>query len=229
MRVLIVEDDNEIASFVAKGLRQAGFAVDHVSNGKAGYESALYAPYDALVVDIMLPGMDGLDLIESLRNDGVDIPILVLTAKSGLEDKLKGFRAGTDDYVTKPFSFAELLVRLQALIRRAGRSQQQDQRTKLIIGDLELDLLARTVRRDGVEIELQPRELALLEYLMNNAGNVVTKTMILEHVWDYHFDPQTNVVDVLIHRLRNKVDRDFDVKLIQTVRGVGYVLKVPQA
>ncbi len=228
MRILIVEDDNEIAAFVSKGLKQAGFAVDTESDGRAGYESALVSPYDALIVDIMLPKMDGFELIELLRNEGVETPILVLSAKSGIEDKLQGFRAGTDDYVTKPFSFAELLVRLQALIRRAGRSKQQNQRTKLTAADLELDLLSRTVRRGGTEIELQPREFALLEYLMHNAGNVVTKTMILEHVWDYHFDPQTNVVDVLIHRLRSKIDRDFDVKLIQTVRGVGYVLKVPQ-
>jgi len=224
MRVLIIEDDQQIATFVTKGLQQAGFAVDHVSDGEEGLQFAELNPYDAMVVDIMLPGLDGFSVIERLRSTGNTTPILVLSARGSLDDKLKGFQTGSDDYLTKPFSFSELQARLQALLRRTSRGQSQN---VVEVGDLNMDLLSRKVSRGNREIELQPREFALLEYLMRNSGNVVSKTMILEHVWDYHFDPQTNVVDVLVHRLRNKIDKDFQKKLLHTVRGVGYVLKVP--
>jgi two-component system, OmpR family, response regulator len=224
MRVLIIEDDQQIASFVTKGLKEAGFAVDHVSDGEEGLQMAELNPYDAMVIDIMLPGLDGFSIIESLRSKGSATPILVLSARGSLDDKLKGFQSGSDDYLTKPFSFSELQARLQALLRRTTRGQSQN---VLKIGDLEMDLLSRKVSRADREIELQPREFTLLEYLMRNSGNVVSKTMILEHVWDYHFDPQTNVVDVLVHRLRTKIDKDFQIKLLHTIRGVGYVLKVP--
>ena len=224
MRVLIIEDDQQIASFVTKGLKQAGFAVDHVEDGEEGLEMAELNPYDVMVIDIMLPGLDGFSVIEGLRSGGNTTPVLVLSARGSLDDKLKGFRSGSDDYLTKPFSFSELQARLQALLRRSSRGQGQN---VLEVGDLTMDLLSRKVSRANREIELQPREFALLEYLMRNSGNVVSKTMILEHVWDYHFDPQTNVVDVLVHRLRNKIDKDFQKKLLHTVRGVGYVLKVP--
>lgn len=224
MRVLIVEDDEQIASFVIKGLKQAGFAVDHVADGEDGLHMAEVNPYDVMIIDIMLPKRDGFSVIESLRSRGNTTPILVLSARGSLDDKLKGFQSGSDDYLTKPFSFSELLARLQALLRRSTRGQRQN---VLSVGDLQMDLLRRTVRRSNREIVLQPREFALLEYLMRNSGNVVSKTMILEHVWDYHFDPQTNVVDVLIHRLRNKIDKDFQTKLIHTVRSVGYVLQIP--
>jgi two-component system OmpR family response regulator len=224
MRVLIVEDDEKIASFVIKGLKQAGFAVDHVADGEDGLHMAEVNPYDVMIIDIMLPKRDGFSVIESLRSRGNTTPILVLSARGSLDDKLKGFQFGSDDYLTKPFSFSELLARLQALLRRTTRGQTQN---VLSVGDLQMDLVRRTVRRSNRDIVLQPREFALLEYLMRNSGNVVSKTMILEHVWDYHFDPQTNVVDVLIHRLRNKIDKDFQAKLIHTVRSVGYVLKVP--
>ena len=222
MRLLVVEDDPKIASFVAKGLRQAGFAVDQVSDGEEAYRMAQGAPYDCLIVDLMLPTIDGFTLIRRLRASGAAAPVLILSAREQLQDKLEGFRAGSDDYLTKPFAFAELLARVQALLKRA---RVQDSATVLAVADLRVDLMARRVSRGGKEIELRPREFALLEYLVRNAGNVVSKTMILEHVWDYHFDPQTNVVDVLVHRLRSKVDRDFPAKLIHTVRGVGYVLR----
>ncbi len=224
MRVLIIEDDQQIASFVSKGLQQAGLAVDHVSDGEAGLEIAELNSYDVMIIDIMLPGLDGFSVIEGLRSKGNTTPILVLSARGSLDDKLRGFQTGSDDYLTKPFSFSELQARLQALLRRTSRGQGQN---ALEVGDLSMDLLSRKVARGNREIELQPREFALLEYLMRNSGNVVSKTMILEHVWDYHFDPQTNVVDVLVHRLRNKIDKDFQAKLLHTVRGVGYVLKVP--
>ncbi len=224
MRVLIVEDDKKIASFVEKGLRQAGFAVDVTHDGIEGLHLAQSEPYDAAVVDIMLPGMDGLALIEEVRRQNVQTPVLILSARHSVEDRVKGLQTGGDDYMVKPFSFSELLARVQALIRRSCQEQEP---TRLVVGDLELDLLTRIVTREGRSIDLQPREFSLLEYLMRNAGRVVSKTMILEHVWDYNFDPQTNVVDVLVHRLRNKVDRDFGSKMIHTLRGVGYVLKTP--
>ena len=224
MRVLIVEDDSQISTFIANGLTQSGFTVDTAATGDDGFSLASQVEYDVLIVDVMLPGMDGITLIENLRGRGTETPVLILSAKSSIDDKIRGFQSGGDDYVTKPFSFSELLVRLQALLRRAGRGANINE---LEVGTLKMDMAGRKVVREGREIELQPREFALLEYLMRNAGNVVSKTMILEHVWDYHFDPQTNVVDVLVHRLRTKLDKDFADKMLQTVRGVGYVLKVP--
>lgn len=224
MRLLIVEDDTEISAFVSRGLKEAGFAVDEVSNGDDGLAMALQVAYDALIVDVMLPARDGFSLVAELRRRNVAVPVLILSAKRSVEDRVRGLQTGGDDYLTKPFAFSELLARVRALIRRSGPSSGS---STLAVGELSLDLLSRRVSREGKAIDLQPREFALLEYLMRNTGNVVSKTMILEHVWDYHFDPQTNVVDVLVHRLRSKIDRGFDVKLLQTVRGVGYVLKVP--
>ncbi|MFW5688293.1 MAG: response regulator transcription factor [Spirochaetota bacterium] len=226
MHILVVEDDPKIGQFVARGLREAGFAVDHVESSEEALPRLADGTYDAAVVDVMLPGMDGLSMIEELRGRGVTTPMLVLSAKRSVEDRVQGFTSGGDDYLTKPFSFSELLVRVQALIRRSSQSAAP---TRLTAGDLDVDLLSRTVRRDGETIDLQPREFSLLEYLMRNPNRVLSKTMIMEHVWDYDFDPQTNVVDVLVSRLRAKVDKDFEPKLIQTVRGVGYVLRTPDA
>ncbi len=222
MRILLVEDDQKIAQFVRKGLQEAGFAVDHAPDGVEGLHLALGEPYDAAVVDIMLPHMDGLELIEAMRKKKIKTPVIILSAKRSVEDRVKGLQTGGDDYLVKPFSFAELLARVQALIRR---SASESEPTGLTVGDLSIDLLKREVRRGETVLELQPREFTLLEYLMRNAGRVVSKTMILEHVWEYDFDPQTNVVDVLVCRLRNKLDKGFDQKLLHTVRGVGYVLK----
>ncbi|HJY82668.1 MAG TPA: response regulator transcription factor [Candidatus Binatia bacterium] len=222
MRVLVVEDDTKIADFVLKGLTQAGFAVDHRTNGEDGLHLVLTEPYDTAVIDLMLPKLDGLSLIGELRRRKVNTPVLILSAKRSVDDRVRGLQTGGDDYLTKPFAFVELLARVQALIRRASGAVEP---TRLTVGDIAMDLLARQVVRAGKRIDLQPREFALLEYLLRNAGRVVSKTMILEHIWDYHFDPQTNVVDVLVHRLRNKVESDCSGKLIQTIRGVGYVLK----
>lgn len=222
MRLLVVEDDQKIAAFVSSGLKQAGFAVDQAHDGEEGLQRALTEPYDAAVVDIMLPKRDGLQLIAELRRHKVNTPVLILSAKRTVDDRVVGLQKGGDDYLTKPFAFVELLARVQALIRRGSRVTEP---TQLIAGDLALDLLTREVTRAGQRIELQPREFALLEYLLRNAGRVVSKTMILEHVWDYHFDPQTNVVDVLVSRLRSKVDKDHSEKWIRTIRGVGYVLR----
>jgi len=222
MRVLIVEDDSTIADFVQKGLAEAGFAVDVARDGEEGLERALGARYDAAVVDVMLPRLDGLALIERMRGRGVTTPVLILSARRSVDDRVSGLQAGGDDYLTKPFAFAELLARLQALIRR---STGQAEPTRLAFGGLSLDLLSRHAERDGTAIELRPREYSLLEYLMRNQGRVLTKTMILSHVWGYNFDPGSNVVDVLVSRLREKIDRGFDTRLLHTVRGVGYVLK----
>lgn len=222
MNICIVEDDQGIADFLKKGLKEAGFAVDHAATGEEGYDLLRHREYDAAVVDIMLPGIDGLTLIENLRGEGRQTPILILSAKRDVDDRVSGFRSGGDDYLVKPFSFAELTARLQALIRRSTRSTSP---TRFTAADLSLDLVSREVKRSETSIELQPREFALLEYLLRNVGQVLSKTMIMEHVWDYSFDPQTNVVDVLVSRLRSKIDKDFEPKLIHTVRGVGYVLK----
>jgi two-component system OmpR family response regulator len=222
MRLLLVEDDRAIASFVTNGLEQAGFAVDHAVNGEDGLHLALTEPYDAAIIDVMLPLMDGFSLIGQMRQQKVTTPVIVLSAKRTLNDKIKGLHTGADDYLTKPFAFSELLARVQALIRRSSGSVTP---TGLTVGDLFMDLLKREVTRSGRTIDLQPMEFKLLEYLMRNAETVVSKTMILEHVWDYKFDPRTSVVDVLVCRLRNKVDRDFDQKMIHTIRGVGYVLQ----
>lgn len=222
MRILVVEDDAKIASFVVKGLKQEGYAVDHAPEGDTGLLLAGATPYDAAIVDVMLPGLDGLSLVKRLRLQNSTMPILFLSARSTVEDRIKGLQAGGDDYLTKPFAFAELSARLQALIRRSSRTQEA---TKLVVGDVEMDLMDRKVTLAGSVIDLQPREFSLLEYLLRHPGRPVTKTMILEHVWDYSFDPQTNVVDVLMHRLRAKIDPD--KTRIETVRGVGYVFKKP--
>jgi two-component system, OmpR family, response regulator len=223
MRLLVVEDDPTIASFLVKGLQEAGYAVDAADEGTRGLQLALSEPYDAAVLDLMLPGRDGLSVLEELRRRRIAIPVLILSAKRSVDDRVKGLQAGGDDYLTKPFAFSELLARIQALIRR---SQGVTEPTRLVAADITLDLVTRSVARGGRPLDLRPREFALLEYLMRNAGRVVSKTMIMEHVWDYSFDPRTNIVDVLVFRLREKVDRDFDVKRIQTVRGIGYVLQV---
>ncbi len=224
MRVLVVEDDTKIASFISKGLREAGFAVDVAHDGVDGLHLGLTEPYDAAVVDIMLPGIDGLSLIERLRTKKIATPVIILSAKRSVDDRVKGLQAGGDDYLTKPFSFSELLARIQALIRRSTRTSES---STLTAGDLTVDLLTRQARRADTDISLPAREFALLEYMVRNKNRIVSKTSILEHVYDYSFDPQTNVVDVLVCRLRNKVDRDFDHKMIHTVRGMGYVLKEP--
>ena len=222
MRVLLVEDDAKIASFILKGLRSAGYAVDHAADGEEGLHLALTEPYDAAVIDLMLPRRNGLALIREMRVEKVNTPVLILSAKGSVDDRVKGLETGGDDYLTKPFAFSELLARVQALIRRASGAAEP---TRLSVGDLSVNLLNREVLRGGKRIDLQPREFSLLEYLMRNAGRIVSKTMILEHVWDYHFDPQTNVVEARISRLRDKIDKDADHKLIHTVRGAGYVLK----
>ena len=222
MRALIVEDDAIIAEFVARGLREAGFAVDRESDGESGLHAALRQEYDVAIVDVMLPKRDGLSLIDELRRRSVTTPVLILSARRAVDDRVRGLQAGGDDYLTKPFAFAELLARVQALLRRSMRSPLA---TALSLEDLELDLLSRRVTRGGRALDLRPREFALLEYLMRNAGRVVSKTMILSHVWESQFDPQTNVVDVLVSRLRDKIDRPFERKLLHTVRGVGYVLR----
>jgi DNA-binding response OmpR family regulator len=222
MRALIVEDDDAIADFVSRGLREAGFAVDREPDGEAGLSSAASQPYDVAIVDVMLPKRDGLSMIEELRRRRIFTPVLILSARRSVDDRVRGLQTGGDDYLTKPFAFAELLARVQALVRRSSRSADP---TTLAVGDLELDLLSRRVSRAGTPIDLRPREFSLLEYLMRNAGRVVSKTMILSHVWEYSFDPQTNVVDVLVSRLREKIERPFGTKLLHTVRGVGYVLR----
>ena len=222
MRILLVEDDQKIAAFVLKGLRAEGFAVDHAADGQDGLHLALTEPYDAAIVDIMLPGMDGLRLIESLRQEKISTPVIILSARDSVDERVKGLQIGGDDYLTKPFAFSELLARVQALIRRSTGAAEP---TKLSYADLSMNLLTREVFRADTKIELQPLEFALLEYLMRNVERVVSKTMIMEHVWDYHFDPQTNVVESRIYKLREKIDRGFDQKLIHTVRGVGYVIR----
>ena len=222
MRILIVEDDSQTALFISKGLKQEGFAVDHAVDGETGLHLALTEPYDAAVIDIMLPKVDGLTVIDEMRRHGVRTPLIVLSAKSSVDDRIKGLQAGGDDYLVKPFAFSELVARVQALIRRASQTAEP---TSLTTGDLKMDLVRRKVFRGGREIELQPKEFSLLEYLLRNAGRVVSKTMIMEHVWDYNFDPQTNVVEARICRLRDKVDRPFELNLIHTMRGVGYVLE----
>ena len=222
MRALLVEDDVTIGDFVIRGLREAGFAVDHVADGEAGLAAALQQPYDVAIVDLMLPRRDGLSLIEELRQRGVTTPVLILSARRSVDDRVHGLQSGGDDYLTKPFAFAELLARVQALVRRATRAPEP---TTLTVDDVVLDLLSRKVTRGGTVLDLRPREFTLLEFLMRHAGHVVSKTMILSHVWEYNFDPQTNVVDVLVSRLREKIDRPFEKKLLHTVRGVGYVLR----
>jgi len=222
MRLLLVEDDIKIAQFVTNGLREAGFAVDHAVDGEEGLHLALTEPYDLAIVDLMLPKLDGLTLIEKVRENKINTPVLILSAKRSVDDRVDGLRKGSDDYLVKPFAFSELLARVQALIRRSTLVTAP---SELRVVDLTLDLHTRRVFRADKEIVLQPLEFSLLEYLMRNAGRVVSKTMIMEHVWDYNFSPQTNVVEARICYLRDKIDKNFETKLIHTIRGVGYVLK----
>ena len=222
MRILLVEDDEKVASVVARGLREEGFAVNLAADGEEGLRRALTETYDTAIVDIMLPKLDGLRLIEELRREDVNIPILILSAKRSVDDRVRGLQRGGDDYLTKPFAFSELLARVQALIRRTTSVSEPN---SLVVGDLSINLMTREVRRGGKAIALQPKEYALLEYLARNAGKVVSRTMIMEHVWDYNFDPMTNVVEARICKLRDKIDNDFDTKLLHTVWGAGYVLK----
>jgi two-component system OmpR family response regulator len=223
VRILLVEDDPEVARFVRKGLTEAGHSVEHRDNGKDGLFAAAGEPFDLLVLDRMLPGgVDGLRLVETLRAQDNRTPVLFLTALSAVDERVRGLKAGGDDYLTKPFAFAELLARVEALGRRPAAEAPA---TKLRVADLELDLLSRSVTRGGKRIDVQPREFRLLEHLMRHAGQVVTRTMLLEKVWDYHFDPQTNVIDVHVSRLRQKLDRGFDKPLIHTVRNAGYMIR----
>lgn len=224
MRVLVVEDDKKLGEFIVKGLKQSGFTVDHRADGENGLILALGTPYDAAVIDIMVPKLDGLSLIGEIREKNILTPVIIVSAKGSVDERIKGLQAGGDDYLSKPFALSELVARVQALIRRGSRVAEP---STLKAADLSIDLLSRSALRGGTRIELQNREFRLLEYLMRNAGRPVTKMMILEHVWDYSFDPQTNVVDVLVSRLRAKIDKDFPDKLIHTLRGVGYVLKAP--
>ena len=226
MRILLVEDDGKIASFIVKGFKAESFAVDHAADGEDGLHLALTEPYDAAIIDLMLPKLDGLSLIEQMRREKIRTPVIILSARGSVDDRVQGLHTGGDDYLTKPFAFSELLARVQALIRR---STDVSEPTKLMVSDITINIVTREVVRAGKTIELQPLEFSLLEYLMRNAGRVVSKTMIMEHVWDYYFDPQTNVVESRIYKLREKIDKDFSNKLIHTVRGVGYVLKEKSA
>jgi len=225
MRVLVVEDDKEAAGWLVKGLKEEGHVVDHAANGPDGLAMAMEKVHDVIIMDRMLPGMDGLAVISELRKDGINTPVLILSALGEVDDKVMGLRAGGDDYLAKPYAFNELLARVETLGRRKSA---EPHKTRLQVGDLEIDLLARTARRAGEDILLQPREFKLLEYLMRNAGSVVTRTMLLENVWNYHFDPQTNVIDVHISRLRAKIDKEFDEPLLHTVRGAGYTIRAGQ-
>ena len=225
MRILVIEDDASVLDYISRGLRESGFTVDQAADGKDGLFRASAEKYDALVVDRMLPGVDGLTIIRTLRGSDNNTPALILSALGEVDDRVKGLTAGGDDYLVKPFAFAELLARIEALLRRKDASSAV---TRLRVADLEMDLLSHKVTRAGKSLNLQPREFRLLEYLMKHAGQVVTRTMLLENVWDYHFDPQTNVIDVHISRLRQKLDKEFDKPLLKTVRGAGYMLDEPE-
>ena len=224
MRILVIEDDHDTLAYIAKGLRESGHVVDEASDGEDGLFRALEADYDVVVLDRMLPGRDGVSIVQTMRASDDRTPVLILSALGEVEDRVEGLQKGGDDYLTKPFAFSELLARVEALARRADAEAVT---TTLRVGDLEMDLLGRTITRAGQDIDVQPREFRLLEYLMRHAGQVVTRTMLLERVWDYHFDPQTNVIDVHISRLRRKIDRDFPHPLLHTVRGMGYMLRAP--
>ena len=226
MRILLIEDDQSVADYIIKGLKQSGYTVDHAAEGKQGLFLATSENYDVMVVDRMLPNVDGLTIIQTMRASDNKTPVLILSALGEVDDRVKGLKAGGDDYLVKPFAFAELLARIEAILRRQQSSATQ---TKLKVADLEMDLLAHKVIRSGEVLNLQPREYKLLEYLMKHAGQVVTRTMLLENVWEYHFDPQTNVIDVHISRLRQKIDKEFDRQLLSTVRGAGYMLHDPDA
>jgi two-component system OmpR family response regulator len=223
MKLLVIEDDRAAAAYVAKGLSESGYVVDLAPDGRTGLFMASAGNYDALIIDRMLPGMDGLALVTALRAAEIRTPVLILSALGAVDDRVKGLRAGGDDYLAKPFAFAELLARVEALLRRGSSASTQS--TKLKVGDLEMDLLTRNVTRGGQDIELLPREFHLLEFLMRHAGQVVTRTMLLENVWDYHFDPQTNVIDVHVSRLRQKIDKGFAKPMLHTIRGAGYSLR----
>ncbi|MGD2055351.1 MAG: winged helix-turn-helix domain-containing protein [Gammaproteobacteria bacterium] len=224
MRILLIEDDEETARYIIKGLKESGHTVDHAGDGRDGLFLATEGQYEVMIIDRMLPSLDGLTLIRTLRGAGNRTPALILSALAEVDDRVRGLQAGGDDYLVKPFAFSELLARLEALLRRGAAGTAQ---TVLRVANLELDLLSRSVKRAGRTLELQPREFRLLEYLMRHSGQVVTRTMLLEYVWDYHFDPQTNIIDVHISRLRGKIDKGFDVPLLHTVRGAGYCLKAP--
>jgi len=223
MRILVIEDDAEVAAYLVKGLKENGYNVDGATDGKEGLLMAASENYDVMVIDRMLPNVDGLTIIKTIRATGKQTPILILSALAQVDDRVQGLRDGGDDYLTKPFAFSELLARLEALLRRAAQTTETE--TYFNISDLEMDLLTRVVKRNGQVVDLQPREFRLLEYLIRHAGQVVTRTMLLENVWDYHFDPQTNVIDVHISRLRRKIDKDFSKPLLHTVRGAGYILR----
>jgi two-component system OmpR family response regulator len=225
MRILVIEDDTEAAGYMVKGLGESGHVADHAADGEDGLAMASDGGYDVIIVDRMLPKLDGLSVVERLRAEGQQVPILFLSALGEVDDRVKGLKAGGDDYLVKPYAFTELLARIEALVRRRNPA---DVETSFKVGDLEVDLLTRRVTRAGTEIQVQPREFRLLEYLMRHAGQIVTRTMLLENVWDYHFDPKTNVIDVHISRLRTKIDKEFDTALLQTVRGAGYCLRDPE-
>ena len=224
MKVLVIEDDRSTADYVTGGLKEEGHDPDHAASGPIGLELACTRDYDAMVIDRMLPGLDGLSIVRALRSSGRDTPVIFLTSVSGLDDRVEGLEAGADDYLVKPFAFSELMARLNALARRSPMRREE---AVLRVGDLEMNLIARTVRREGQSVDLQPREFRLLEYMMRNRGRVLTRTMLLERVWDFHFDPKTNVVETHVSRLRGKVDRPFSTEMIKTIRGSGYVLNVP--
>ncbi|MEI6055928.1 MAG: response regulator transcription factor [Lentisphaerota bacterium] len=222
MKILLIEDDKKTSAFIIKGLHQAGYTVEHSSDGVDGQFRATVESFDLMIIDIMLPRLDGFAVIDAIRKKGISVPIIILSAKNSVEDKVKGLQKGSDDYLVKPFAFSELLARVQALLRRANSIAEP---TVLTVGDLTLDILSHKVYRGGAKIDIQPLEYALLEYLMRNKGRVVSKTMIMEHVWEYNFDPSTNIVEARICRLRDKIDKPFNIKLLHTVRGFGYVLE----
>lgn len=224
MRVLVIEDDTETAAYVVEGLKTGGHSADHVSDGREGLILATTTTYDVIVIDRMLPSLDGLAIVKTIRNAGVKVPVLFLTARAGIDDRVEGLEAGADDYLTKPFAFSELMARLNALARRPPLTPIQ---AELRVADLHMNLIARQVKRGGQAVELQPREFQLLEYLMRNTGRVVTRTMLLEHVWDFHFDPKTKIVETHISRLRAKLNRASQQELIHTIRGSGYVIRAP--
>lgn len=228
MKILLIEDDKGIGQFIEKGFVQEGHTIDWAQRGDDGLMMGLSGEYDGVILDLMLPGMEGMEVLSELRDGGKSFPVLILSARQSVDDRVKGLKAGGDDYLIKPFAFSELLVRIETLVRRSRSSGDENREiTRLSCADLEVELLSRKVVRGGKTLELQPREYALLELFLRNKGNVLTKTLILEKIWNWNFDPQTNVVDVLVSRLRSRIDREFDVKLIHTVRGAGYVLKDP--
>ena len=223
MGVLVIEDDADTASYIINGLKESGYEVDHAMDGNSGVKLALEKNYNIMIIDRMLPGINGLNIVETIRDNGIKTPVLFLSALAEIDDRVVGLKSGGDDYLTKPFAMVELLARLEALIRRTS---QQTENTFLKVNDIEMDILARTVTRQGKRVYLHPREFKLLEYLLRNANQVVTRTMLLENVWEYHFDPQTNVIDVHISRLRQKIDRPFEKPVLKTIRGDGYMIKV---